>query len=167
MKLPTVVASCLIYAGTASASDPSAYTLTNGPMCLDRSRAHFGGWTCPGPAGYRAEFFDEGNLAGVTIRPPGTASPRPGYAWRGAGKIFGDRLEWRLVAGVPDAAILRIWRTSPEDDGAVPELVVFKVTPSGFCRIASIDAARPDANALARAEASLASRQRCEGNDPE
>jgi hypothetical protein len=64
---------------------------------------------------------------------------------------------------VPGAAVLRIWRAEPEDERAVQELVIFKVTPSGFCRIASVDAGRPDANALAREEASLASQRRCRG----
>jgi hypothetical protein len=52
-----------------------------------------------------------------------------------------------LADGVPDAAVLRIWRAVPEDERVVQELVVFKVTPSGFCRIASVDAGRPDAYA--------------------
>jgi hypothetical protein len=94
-----------------------------------------------------AEFFNEGNLSAVAIRPPGKTFRDPGYSWRANGKVFGDRLEWRLADGVPDAAVLWIWRAEPEDEGVVQELVVFKVTPSGFCRIASVDAGRPDANA--------------------
>ncbi|MET4085590.1 hypothetical protein [Bradyrhizobium sp. S3.5.5] len=125
MHPPALVASLLICALQASASDPSIY---------------------------------------VAIRPPGAPNREPGYAWRGSGKVFGDRLEWRMAGRVPDAAVLRIWRAAPEDDVEVQELIVFKITPSKFCCLASVDALRPDANNLVPAEAARASERRCGTN---
>ncbi|MDF0498167.1 hypothetical protein [Bradyrhizobium yuanmingense] len=150
----------MLVAAEAFASDRSVYTPANGSSCVDASRENFGSWTCPGPGGYRIDFSDEGNIAGVAIR-PSRAARREGYAFRGAGTVFGDRVEWILTNGVPEAAILRIWRAEG-DDGIVQELIVLKVTPAGSCRIASVSTKRPDANDLAREEASHASQRSCD-----
>src|SRR4051794_536791 len=103
--LRTILAGSLLSTAPAFGSDTSVYTFTGGGKCVDRSREQLGGWICAGPAGYWAEFFDEGNLAAVVIKQSGRADPSPGYAWRGAGKVFGDRLEWLLTDGAPHAAI--------------------------------------------------------------
>ncbi|MET4278815.1 hypothetical protein ABIB68_007196 [Bradyrhizobium sp. F1.2.2] len=161
--LKTILAGWILSTAPAFGSDTSVYTLTAGAECVDRFREQLGGWNCPGPAGYSAKFFDEGNLAAVVIQPPGRGDRSRGYAWRGAGKVFGDRVEWLLTGGAPHAAILRIWRA--EGSVTIQELVVFKLIPGGFCRIASFDAGRPGANYLAREEASLASGRKCRDED--
>lgn len=125
-------------------ADQSVYTPTHGEPCADRSRAQFNAWRCPGPAGYVADYLDEGNVAGVAIwSPVGKWQAPSTVSWRGSGKVFGDRLEWRVEAGVPKSAILRIWRVGAAADGSehqVEELVLLKVLPTGSCRVASTNA---------------------------
>jgi hypothetical protein len=161
--LRTILAGWAFFTAPAFGSETIVYTLTGGGECVDLSREQLDGWSCPGPAGYSAEFFDEGNLAALVIKPPGRPVHARGYAWRGAGKVFGDRMEWTLGGGVPQAAVLRIWRA--EGSVTVQELVVFKLTPGRKCRIASFDAGRPSANELARQEASVAMSRECRDDD--
>lgn len=75
------------------------YTKTAGKQCVDESDPLFGKWTCPGPSGFSSEFFDEGNVASFGIRRPGERRARSSYTWRGAGKVFGDHIEWRIDGG--------------------------------------------------------------------
>lgn len=121
---------------------------------MDWSRDGFNQWRCPGPAGYVAEYTDEGNIAGIAIwrRNARRASP-PAVSWRGAGRVFGDKLEWRLRDGQPHAAILRIWRLVTDANGRdheLEELTILKITPSGACRVASVNARQPRANEIAQ-----------------
>ena len=142
----------LIFAFAANA-DGFCYTRTSGKGCVDQSRALAGAWSCPGPGGHSAEFFDDGNVAGFGIRLPGERSARSPYVWRGAEKVFGDRVEWRFDEGRPTSAVLRIWRTASDDDGRernVSELVVFRIGAKP-CRISSIDAGQRGANEAAHA----------------
>jgi len=130
------------------------YTPTHGPSCADRSREGFNQWRCPGPAGYVAEYADEGNIVGVAIWQPKRQRHSPlAVSWRGAGRVFGEKLEWRVAAGRPYAAILRVWRTDTAADGherEIEELIVLKVSPSGACRVASVNARQPQANEIAQ-----------------
>jgi hypothetical protein len=67
--------------------------------------------------------------------------------------VFGDKLEWRMTAGTPYAAILRIWRIDTAADGherETEELMVLKVSPTGACRVASVNARQPQANEIAQ-----------------
>lgn len=65
-------ASAGLIAGLLSVAAPTVhaaqgsyvYTTTHGASCADRSREGFSRWRCPGPAGYVAEYTDEGNIAG-------------------------------------------------------------------------------------------------------
>lgn len=140
--------------GGRAAQNTYVYTDTHGPSCTDRSREGFGRWRCPGPNGYVAQYADEGNIAAIAVwLPTRQRQSTTSVSWRGAGRVFGDKLEWRMTAGVPIAAILRVWRTASMADGReheVEELMVLKLLPAGACRVASIDAHRANANDIAR-----------------
>lgn len=153
LRLATAV--LLLTTPSVRASQEShLYTATHGPLCIDQSRENVGRWSCPGPAGYIAEYFDEGNIAGITIRHRvHRQQAQASTSWRGTGRVFGDNLEWRLVGGIPDSAILRVWRTASEADGHesdVEELLVLKVSLAGACRVASVNARIMRANETAR-----------------
>jgi hypothetical protein len=91
-----------------------------------------------------AEYADEGNIAGIALWHPTRQQRSPlSVSWRGAGRVLGDKLEWRMTAGLPYAAILRIWRIDAAADGRereVEELMVLRVSPIGACRVASVNA---------------------------
>ncbi|WP_050789564.1 hypothetical protein [Afipia sp. 1NLS2] len=101
-----------------------------------------------------AEYADEGNIAGIALWHPTRQQHSPlSVSWRGAGRVFGEKVEWRMAAGLPHAAILRIWRIDTASAGRereAEELVVLKVSPSGACRVASVDARQPRANEIAQ-----------------
>lgn len=148
-----------------AAQETNVYTATRGPSCDDRSRSSFSQWRCPGPAGYVAEYADEGNIAGISIwRPIGQQRSPLSVSWRGAGRVFGEKLEWHMAAGTPYAAILRIWRVASASDGRerdVEELVILKVSPSGACRVASVNARQARSNDIARSVLDGASELPC------
>jgi hypothetical protein len=101
---------------------------THGGDCVDRSRSHEGARSCRGPAGYSAEFADEGNVAAFSIWLPGRAGKS---TFAGRAKVFGDAVEWVLDGDGPKAAVLRIWRAEMPAEGPereVQELAVFKIT---------------------------------------
>jgi hypothetical protein len=135
-------------------ADENFFTPTNSRACTDRSRPEFGLWRCPGPAGYVAEYFDEGNLAAVSIWTSSrTPKTKTSISWRGAGRVFGEKLQWRVNNGRPVAAILRAWRTETKSDGKereLEEIIVLKIAPEGSCRVASVDARRAGANEVAQ-----------------
>lgn len=133
----------------------SAYTPTQGPACRDGgSKSAFNIWRCPGLAGYEVEFADEGNIAGVAIgRPDDKRKIGPPVSWRGAGHVFGNKLEWRLANGIPMAAILRIWRVWTDREGndrTVQELLVMRLSPQGACRVGAVDVRQIKANQTAQ-----------------
>jgi hypothetical protein len=135
-------------------ADENFFTPTNSRTCSDRSRPEFGLWRCPGPAGYVAEYFDEGNFAAVSIwMPSHTPKAKTSISWRGAGRVFGEKLQWKISAGRPVAAILRVWRrTDAKSDGQereLEELIVLRVSIDGACRVASIDGRQRGANGIA------------------
>ena len=142
------------------AQTPRIYTPTHGTSCVDRSRAQFQAWRCSGPHGYVAEYFDEGNMAGIAIwNPARTRAAQVSIPWRGAGKVFGDLLEWHLQDGGPSAAILRIWRTATTAEGRereLEEVMVLKLQPVGACRVVSVNARQAGANRQAQEIASQA-----------
>jgi hypothetical protein len=150
----------------ARAAD-SIYTSANERLCgNDQSTEYYGAWRCKGPSGYFADFFDEGNVVSVRFGMISLdAKNESAIGWRGAGKVFGDNLEWRMEAGRPFAVILRTWRLE-ENDGrqsSVEELLVSRITPEGGCRVAAIPASRPRANVVARQIADSDARSfRCE-----
>jgi hypothetical protein len=134
-------------------ADVSIFTLTSGSTCKDRSRAEFGSWRCPGPGGYVAEFGDEGNLAAISVWMPSKRRRATQFiTWRGIGRVFGEKLQWRVNNGRPVAAILRIWRADTKSGGEereLEELIVLKIAREGSCRVASTDARQRGANEIA------------------
>ena len=105
-------------------------------------------------------------MVAVTIS--SRASPRRATAatviFRGSGKVFGDKLQWLVEDGRPQAAILRVWRTETSQEGAeseVQELIVFKVQSASACRYAVVKASQASANELAVARGLEASSAAC------
>jgi hypothetical protein len=78
----------------------------------------------------------------------------PTAQWRGAGKAFGDKVQWILRGGVPRAAVIRTWRRQDDDEREIEELSVFAVDGLKACTYAAVDIHVASANeaALARAE---------------
>lgn len=166
MKSNVVVVACLLNANNAMARERSVYVPTHGSECIDRSREHEGAWSCRGPSGYAADFRDEGNLATISIRPPGRMKRADGYIFSGRGPVFGDIVDWRVADDTPTAAVLRIWRATTQADGSEvesQELAIFKITPQGSCRVASVDVRQPAANEAARRLSGEAVRMPCHG----
>jgi hypothetical protein len=112
-----------------------------------------------------AEYTDEGNIAGIALWHPTRQQRSPlSVSWRGAGRVFGEKLEWRMAADLPHAAILRIWRIDAAADGRereVEELMALKVSPTGACRVASVNARQPQANEIAQSMADGAATSPC------
>jgi len=84
--------------------------------------------------------------------------------WRGAGRVFGKKLQWRVENGRPVAAVLRVWRVDKKSDGQeleVEELAILQVSIDGACRVASIDARQRGANEIAERQSNGASALPC------
>jgi hypothetical protein len=166
-----VVATVLLATSKAFADleQSHLYTRTHGASCIDRSRSQFGAWRCSGPDGYVAEYFDEGNVAGIAIwNPVRSRTAQVRVQWRGAGKTFGELLEWDFRDGQPSVAILRTWRLTTTSEGLereVEELIVLKLQPHGACRIASVSARQSEANFRAQQIAEQAFSLPCLEND--
>jgi hypothetical protein len=57
-----------------------------------------GSWRCPGSGGYVTEFGDEGNVVGVSVWiPRQKQNSPPAISWRGAGRVFGEKLNGKSV----------------------------------------------------------------------
>jgi len=143
------------------------YTPTMGASCRDYSKPQYGHWVCPGPGGYAVGFSDEGNLAGVAI---GLRSSAPyklkGVSqFRGAKQVFGDKLEWHVVNGMPKSAVLRVWKRidadGPDGEREVQQLEVYALGGGKPCLFSTVDAAEPGANAKAGAFAEQATQAGC------
>lgn len=150
------LAAALVIAGAGSAFAETKFTPATGPGCKDESKDQLGLWTCPGPAGYAVRFADEGNIVSLTIAPRRSIEKRQGPTaqWRGAGKAFGDKVQWIMRAGSPKAAVIRTWRRQGDDEDEVQELSIFAINGEMACLYAAIDIHTDKANeaALARAE---------------
>lgn len=145
----------LAIAAVGSALADTNFTAASGPKCKDESKPEFGLWTCPGPADYAVRFADEGNMVSITLAPRRSIEDTEATAqWRGAGKAFGDKVQWILRGGVPRAAVIRTWRRVGDDEREVQELSVFAIDGPNACAYAGIDIHVTNANeaALARAE---------------
>jgi hypothetical protein len=162
----SILAALLLGATVTGATAGHVFTPTSGSSCSGSSKPQFNVWRCPGPGRFFAEYADEGNMVAVAIA--SKASSRRGAAatvsFRGSGKVFGDKLQWLVEDGKPQAAILRIWRTETSKEGAeseVQELIVFKVQSASACQYAVVKASQPSANELAVARALEASSATC------
>ncbi|MBN9002469.1 MAG: hypothetical protein J0H75_10560 [Rhizobiales bacterium] len=140
------------------------YTATSGPTCRDASRDWLGEWTCPGPAGYVVRFLDEGNIAAVAIGPRRRVNSGIENAsqFRGAGRVFGDKMQWLVVDGKPRAAVLRTWRLD-DAEREQQQLDVYAIDGDSACVVESINVRTPAANERALARATAAAQSGCSG----
>lgn len=164
MRRYTIVLLLMMVAGTAQAG--VIYTPTTGAGCRDYSKSQFGHWVCSGPGGYAVGFMDEGNIAAVAIG-PGSLAPhklKKVSQFRGAKRVFGEKLEWHVTDGKVHSAVLRVWKASEREqdyDRELQQLEVYAVGKGKTCLIATVDAAQPDANAKAAAYAEEAAHAPC------
>jgi hypothetical protein len=160
-KTAVVIPMLSLLAGSALAD--TVFTPASGPRCKDQSRESFGQWTCPGPAGYSVRFTDEGNIVALTIARARSIDKAPSTAqWRGAGKAFGDKVQWVLRGGVPRAAVIRTWRRRDGDDeGEIQELTVIAIDGARACAYGAANIHKPQANDAALALANKAAKARC------
>jgi hypothetical protein len=164
MRLMIAFATALAVAGSSKALGQTPFTPATGPGCKDQSKDGFGLWTCPGPAGYVVRFADEGNIVSLSIAPRRAIEKLQGPTaqWRGAGKVFGDKMQWIMRAGVPRAAVIRTWRRPDDkDDGEVQELSVFAINGEKACLFGAIEIHTDKASEAALARAEQAADSRC------
>lgn len=141
----------------------TAFSPTTGPGCKDYSKPELGYWVCPGPGGYAVAFMDEGNIAGLAIGPARSIRKAATTAqWLGAGKVFGEKMQWIMRGGLPKAAVLRIWRRKDVDDPTeIQELAVYAIDGARACAHAAVNIHRPKTNELALAQAEQAAASGC------
>lgn len=154
MKKAILGAGILLLVLASGASANSIFLPASGPSCLDRSKESFGLWRCPGPAGYAVEFSDEGNMVAIGFARTGLRGSHIEAAatWPGAGKVFGDKIQWVMQDGRPHAAIIRTWRNEVSAEGnnqEIQELAVFKLGEPKACRYAAVSIKVPSANEVA------------------
>ncbi|MCG2640350.1 MULTISPECIES: hypothetical protein [Bradyrhizobium] len=163
MRLVIVSATALALAGAGSAFGQTPFTPAMGPACKDQCKEGFGLWTCPGPAGYVVRFADEGNIVSLMIAPRRAIEKvqGPTAQWRGAGKAFGDKVQWIMRAGVPRAAVIRTWSRVGDDEREIQELSVFAINGEKACLVGAVEIHTDKANAAALARAEQAADSRC------
>ena len=163
MRLTIAVVATLTLAAAGTASAQTLFTPAKGPACKDQSKEFFGSWTCPGPAGYVVRFFDEGNVVSLTIAPRRSIEKlqAPTAQWRGADKVFGDKVQWIMRAGVPKAAVIRTWSRVGDDEREVQELSVFAINGEKACLFGAVEIHTDKANDVALARAEQAADSRC------
>ena len=158
LELAAVLA--MVMSGSALAD--TTFTAASGPKCKDESKPEFGLWTCPGPAGYAVRFADEGNMVSVTLAPSALVAKAESTAqWRGAGKAFGDKVQWIMRGGAPRAAVIRTWRRQDDDEREIQELSGFAIDGPKACAYAAVDIHLAKANEAALARAEEAADSRC------
>jgi len=128
-------------------------TATSGMTCQRCTEDGLVETRCKGPPGYVAVILDRDQIMRMDYgRSDDPRVPREpdgsGLRWRGVGRLVGDRVEWRFAQARPFAAIVRIF-TAGADDRSLEQFLVAKVTPTGACELARVDAR--DANALGTA----------------
>jgi hypothetical protein len=154
----------VVMPASGALADAVVYTPARGTLCQDRSKPEFGYWICPGPGGYVASFSDEGNLSAVSIARGKARKPATTSEFLGAGRVFGDKVEWHLVDGKPKSAVLRVWRREQMKDGSereLQELQVYAVNSDRACPYAAVNVTETQANEKAAARAEEASRWEC------
>ena len=106
---------------------------------------------------------DEGNIVSLTIAPRRAIEKvqEPTAQWRGAGKAFGDKVQWIMRAGVPRAAVIRTWSRVGDDEHEVQELSVFAINGEKACLVGAVEIHADKANAAALVRAEQAADSRC------
>jgi hypothetical protein len=163
-RIAIVVPLLSLLAGSALAD--TVFTPANGSKCKDESKESFALRTCPGPGGYVVRFADEGNIVALTIARARSIEKAPSTAqWRGAGKAFGDKVQWVMRGGMPRAAVIRTWRRKDGDDESeIQELSVFAIDGARACAYGAVDIHMPQANDAALDLAKRAAESRCSEN---
>lgn len=163
MRLMIAFVAALALAAPGTASGQTPFTPAKGPACKDQSKEFVGAWTCPGPAGYVVHFFDEGNVVSLTIAPRRSIDKlqEPTAQWRGAGKVFGEKVQWIMRAAVPKAAVIRTWSRVGDDEREVQELSVFAINGEKACLFGAVEVHTDKANDVALARAEQAADSRC------
>lgn len=157
------VAAVIVALSVVAARADVVYTPTSGPACRDASRDGIGDWTCPGPAGYAVRFMDEGNIAAIAIGPRrGISQMKNTTQFRGAGHVFGDKMQWLVVDGKPRAAVLRTWRLD-DAEREQQKLDVYAIDRDAVCVVESINVKTRAANERALARAADAAQSGCSG----
>jgi hypothetical protein len=152
----STVLAALLFAAAAPPGITSAYTRLDLDRCrrIDRSEEmQSARWRCTGHGGVPL-FVQNGDE-----RFDVDAGREDANEFWSAGFDYpGSTVEWRLLRGKPFAVIYRL-NSSGDEQPKWSRLIVETVgrDVSG-CRIASIDARRPDANAEARVAADRAAR---------
>jgi hypothetical protein len=104
-------------------------------------------------------------LVSLTLAPLGSIGKAgPMVQRRGAGKAFGDKVQWIMRGGVPRAAVIRTWRRTDGDEREIQELSVFAIDGSKACAYAAVDIHVAKANEAALARAEEAADSRCPEN---
>jgi hypothetical protein len=130
------------------------YSRTAGSTCQRFYEARSIATHCRGPAGYVAVIVDRDRVININYGRLSNGHldrglDRSDLLWRGAARQIDDRIEWRVLRGQPVAAIIRIF-TLTEDEGALEQFLIAKVTPSGSCEIARIKVLDSNAHGTAR-----------------
>ena len=150
---------CLAIALAAAAAAPAwaadaRLTRASGNACRERQEANLTETRCIGPSRYTAVISNHAGVMSIgffhaAAAPAEDPAETFDLMWRGKAPFVGDSIEWRLSGGKPFAAIIRIYALA-EDERAVEQLLIAKVTPDGACEIARIDAFGPAARNTAR-----------------
>lgn len=160
------LAAIALLATTTATFANVVFTPTEGSNCRTISKEPVSEWVCSGPDKLVARFSDEGNMVAVAIGRGPLANKRLEAVsnFRGAGPVFGKKIEWHLVNGKPRSAVLRVFQLETMKNGdeqQVQKLEVYAINNRVTCLFASVDATEPDANAKAAAHAESATRWAC------
>jgi hypothetical protein len=138
---------------SALASD-AFFTRTSGARCAPVADENADKRVCGGLGEYSAAITNRGNVMQIRFGRTSNAAFQVEDAdstliWRGAAPYIGERIEWRRQRGNLLTAIVRIFTLHP-DDRPLQQFLVAKVTPSGSCEIARVDASGSSAYQTAR-----------------
>jgi len=143
----------MILTPSALASD-ALFSRASGTGCVPVADENSEKRVCAGAAKYSAVITNSGDVMRISF---GRLS-NPAFqledadsalTWRGVAPYIGERIEWRWQRGKLLTAIVRIFTLHP-DDRPLQQFLVAKVTPSGSCEIARVDASDSSAYQSAR-----------------
>ena len=165
-KLTLIFAVGLALATGAAAQNTSVYTSTSTKACktIESSAKEAGYYRgrCPGVGGYRLELI-EGDLRQSlnVITPAKKKSELNFWQYNGSFSSIGEKVEWRLMKGVPVALIARFNVSNPDNaEKTTSFLVVSKIGKKESCVVEIIDPAAKQ-NEKARRSADGASAKQC------
>ena len=129
-------------------------TSTFGTACRETNEGENRKAVCAGPAEYSVMITMRNDVIRISFGRLSEATfhlepEDSGLIWRGAAPFLGSRIEWQLLRGRPVTAIVRIFTVNPEGH-PLQQFLIAKVTATGGCEIARIDASNPGAFRTAR-----------------